>query len=220
MIYIYDILLNFNESFYEFYEWEKQDNILHIKRIPVFKIKTSMMEDLLSNKISFKENFCKLIENKTEVFDRKIKVLKYTCLFTDTYQVVGVFINDDYTLSKISDLLLDEEEDTINISSRCHFLEIEYNIIESKVINLFFTRKEITIKKEIENELKKIYKEKDNLKLKYLYFEYFNKLENDIEKMYQDLIYSLKDQVTNKHFKLYELLSLCNGKKSISNLTN
>ena len=47
MIYIYDILLNLNNDFYEFYEWEKNDNIFHIKKIPIFLVDTNFMEDLL-----------------------------------------------------------------------------------------------------------------------------------------------------------------------------
>ena len=38
MKYIYDIELNFNNKYYEFYEWEKKDNITHINKIPYYKI--------------------------------------------------------------------------------------------------------------------------------------------------------------------------------------
>ena len=38
MTYIYDILLNFNEEYYEFYDWNKEDTIVHIKKIPIYKI--------------------------------------------------------------------------------------------------------------------------------------------------------------------------------------
>ena len=40
MIYIYDILLNFNNEFYEFYEWEKSDLLFHIKKFLFIKSKT------------------------------------------------------------------------------------------------------------------------------------------------------------------------------------
>ena len=38
MNYIYDIILNFQERIYDFYEWNKTDVITHIRKIPVFKI--------------------------------------------------------------------------------------------------------------------------------------------------------------------------------------
>ena len=33
MKYIYDIILNFNERLYEFYEWKDNDDIEYIKKI-------------------------------------------------------------------------------------------------------------------------------------------------------------------------------------------
>ena len=33
MNYIYDIVLNFNSNNYEFYEWNKNDNIINIRTI-------------------------------------------------------------------------------------------------------------------------------------------------------------------------------------------
>ena len=38
MTYIYDILLNFKEELIEFYDWNKNDNIIHIRKIPLLKI--------------------------------------------------------------------------------------------------------------------------------------------------------------------------------------
>ena len=38
MIYIYDILLNFNTSLIEFFEWEENDLIKYIKKIPIYNL--------------------------------------------------------------------------------------------------------------------------------------------------------------------------------------
>lgn len=32
MVYIYDILLNFNKNLIEYFEWEEKDNIKYIKK--------------------------------------------------------------------------------------------------------------------------------------------------------------------------------------------
>ena len=54
------------------------------------------------------------ILNKTELFDnKKNKTIKSACLFTDTYRIIGVLLNEDGLVTKISDLLLDEAADTI-----------------------------------------------------------------------------------------------------------
>ncbi|MBR3660635.1 MAG: hypothetical protein IKN63_01880 [Bacilli bacterium] len=215
MTYIYDILLNFNDEFYEFYEWEKKDNIYHIKKIPVFKVDTLFMENLLENKIEISNDFLNIINNKTEVFEgKKIKLLKYSCLFTDSYKVVGINIEDNSI--KLSDLLLDEALDTLEITKRLQVINISYNIIKEKNISYFETRNELKIKNSLLIEFNNIYKNKDDNKLKYLYFEYFNKSIDDIDLIYIDLINSLQE-INSRHLKLFELLKLCN--KRIRNLT-
>lgn len=224
MIYIYDILLNFNEDFYEFYEWEKGDYLYHIKKIPIFKVETSFMELLFSKKIKLEEGFVKSLSSKVELFGtKKNKSLNHSCLFTDGYKVIGVMINDSFEISQISDLLLDEATDAINISSRCNMLSLEYTIIGSRKNNFFLTRKEKKIKLYLEEELKKIHKNKENSKLAYLYFEYFNKEMDDIELAYKELYHTLKTVITEKHEKLYELLHLKeegeDNKQNLKNLT-
>ena len=120
MIYIYDILLNFNNNFYEFYEWEKNDYIYHVKKIPLFKTNTSFMELLLNKKIKMSEEFANLISCKVDLFgSKKNKLLKYACLLTDGYKVIGIELNENFEISRVSDLLLDEANDTIELSSRC-----------------------------------------------------------------------------------------------------
>lgn len=218
MIYIYDILLNFNNEFYEFFEWEKNDNIIHCKKIPIFKVKTSFIEDLLSKEIKLNSSFANLIYNKTEIYDnKKVKTIKYCSLVTDGYKVLGILLDNDYKVIKLSDLLIDEADDCLGISIRCNNIEIEYNILSNLKINYFLTRKEKNIKKYLLEEIEKIYCNKEILKLKYLYFEYFNKNEDNIDLIYKELISSLKE-INKNHFKLFELVKLSN--KYISNLTN
>ena len=38
MNYIYDIVLNFNKEYYSFYEWNRKDNIINVKKIPLFLV--------------------------------------------------------------------------------------------------------------------------------------------------------------------------------------
>ena len=39
MEYIYDIVLNFNDCYYEFYEWNSKDKIINVKKIKAWKKK-------------------------------------------------------------------------------------------------------------------------------------------------------------------------------------
>ncbi len=213
MIFIYDILLNFNNDLYEFYEWNKNDIILHIKRIPLIKVNTELIYDLVNKKIKINDSLLNLIYNKTELFNRKNKYIKYSCLLSDGYKVIGILMSDNGEVMKISDLLLDESIETINISNKCNLVNIAYNIIDNKNVDNFLTRKELCIKKYLLKEFNNIYKENNFNKLKYLYFEYFNKTSDDIDIVYEDLIKSLTD-INSNHIRIYNLLNMT------SNLTN
>ncbi len=213
MIYIYDILLNFNNDFIEFYEWEKNDNILHIKKIPVIKVEARVLEEILNKKVQIEDPIVMEILNKTEVFDnKKVKTIKYACILTDTYRTVAILLNDNYVISKVSDLLLDEAYDTIDISKRCNFRDIAYNILGVKRNYTFLTREETKIKKYLTTEIKNAYKEQDKTKLSYLYFEFFDKNSSDIDKIFSDLMLSLSEEVNEKHRRLYELVKLASTK--------
>ncbi len=220
MTYIYDILLNFNDEFLEFFEWEKGDLIYHVKKIPIFKTNTKFMELIFSKKIKLKDYFGKAIANKTELFgSRKNIELKYSFLITDGYKVIGILLDKDYNIFKISDLLLDEADDAINIANSCKEIEFEYDIVGTRKKNDLLTRREIKIKNYLETNLKAIYKAKEVDKLKYLYFEYFNKNIDSIDEIYKELINTLKNEVNDKHIKLSEFIHLMENSKSAPNLT-
>ena len=60
----------------------------------------------------------------------------------------------------------------------------------------------------MELELKKINKENDLEKLKYLYFEFFNKNPTDDLNIYKELLKTINTNLTTNHLKLYKLLKL------------
>ena len=209
MIYIYDIILNFNQEFYEFYEWEKKDNLFLVKKIPLYKVETKVLDDLLTKKIKFDDPIVLEINNKCEVIDhKKTKKIKYAALFTDSYRVVALNLNDKFEISKISDLLLDEAYNILNISKRCNLVFPAYNIIGSNKNEYFLTRNELKIKKYLLTELKKINLEHDKEKLRYLYFEYFNKTPSNDINIYDELLNSITLDMNKEQLRLYELLKL------------
>ena len=103
-------------------------------------------------------------------------------------------------------MLLDEAEDTLNIAKRCKTIDIEYNII-SHNNNYFYTRSEREIKSYLTDEINTDYSNKDYSKLRYLYFEYYNKSIDDINTIYKQLIESL-EIINNNHKRIYELLNM------------
>ena len=71
MTYIYDIVLNFNTLFYEFFEWEDKDKITIIKKIPVIKVDSSLLDDLFNKKIIMTDDFLTEINSKCEIIENK-----------------------------------------------------------------------------------------------------------------------------------------------------
>ena len=43
MNYTYDILANFNETYYEFFEWNNKDELTHIKKLPIIKVDKNVL---------------------------------------------------------------------------------------------------------------------------------------------------------------------------------
>ena len=70
MNYIYDIFLNFNDILYDIYEWNRNDNIIHIRKIPLFKVDKKIMSDFITKKIELSSEFLAKIFKKTEVFSK------------------------------------------------------------------------------------------------------------------------------------------------------
>ena len=52
MIYTYDILLNWTKNLHliEFFEWNLEDDLEHIKKIPIFRVSDKVIKDLLTSK--------------------------------------------------------------------------------------------------------------------------------------------------------------------------
>ena len=214
MTYIYDVILNFNNELYEFYEWNKDDLIYHIKKIYLIKVNTKTYNDFLNKKIHIKGDFLLNIFHKCQYYDNKeVKEIPYALLITDGYRLMGVIFDNDGNIIKYSSLLLDEEEDVLDISNHLGIVKLDYEI-KGDINTNSLTRFEKKLIKYIKKDLMISYKEKDLSKLKYLYYEYFNKDCNDIDKIFQDLINELNN-LNEKHYNLYQLIKLSYSGKSV-----
>ena len=190
MNYIYDIVLNFNEQIYDFYEWNKSDILTHIRKIPLFRINSKDLYNIENNNVKFTDELFNKINNKTEIFSgRTVKNID-SCLFSDGTSVLALkFKNNKYYYSK---LILEEEMEIIEVSTRMREITIDYKIISER-IKSFKTRKELEIENYVKKELNILEKNNEVEKLKYLFFECFGKKDYDIKKLYNesDKIYSI-----------------------------
>lgn len=172
MNYIYDIYVNFQKYCYDFYEWNRNDNIIHIKKIPVFKISEPVFRNIIKNENKIDLQFLESIKNKTELFNFKYKIT--ACLLTDGKDIIAVQSNQNGIIIKKSFLLLEEEFDILK--SIENIPTITFIIERIKVGNAhFITRNERERNKYILRNISNM----EDSKLFYLYYECFNTKENN-----------------------------------------
>lgn len=218
MSYVYDIVLNFNNDYYEFYEWKNIDSIYHIKRINLVMVDSKTYNDIYDNVVVFNKEFLLSIDNKCEYYtNRKIEVIPYAFLLTDSYRVMGVILNKLGKPIKYSSLLLEDEEEILDLCKKLGTIKLDYKIIKKKDKSEFLTRNEKSIIKFISKDLLSDYKKRNINKLKYLYYEYFNKTSDNIDLIYEELSKELLKTINEKHYELYNLIKLSYGRKNVLN---
>ena len=218
MIYIYDILLNWNaeNEMYDFYDWELSDNIEHIKKIPLFLIETTTLIDICNSVFKVDRDFLARIKNLTERYrNKRIEKIGYGTVFTDGKAAVAVEFNSIGLVIHKSHLLLDEEDEVISISGKISMFELKYNVEAIIKKNPYLTRNDEIIRKFLKKEIMEAYKKKDINKLRYLYIEYFGEISdtNSVDDSYMDLINTLKTNINDRHNDIYNLLKLASSKK-------
>ena len=204
MSYYYDVLLNFQDNYCMFYEWDKDDNIEFIKKIPLFHISQKEFLDLFINKIKINKDFLNKIENKTKL---KEDYLKYTAIFSDGKNSIALEFNDDGLVINKSSLLLEDELNINEFMYNIELVNLDYNIINKE---LFYkdTRQELKIKNILKLEINNMYENKDYSKIKYIYLEWFNELNDNYDNMYKQMLNKLDNKLTNKEYEIYELIKI------------
>ena len=203
---IYDVLLNFNEELIEYFEWEDNDNVKYIKRVSLFKVNTSFLNDIVNYETVLDNSFV----NKIPKYDIGGTLENgHVCLFTDGDIAIGVFIMDNKPIL-FSRLLLDEEFEVLEVSLSLEVLNISYTKLNMKnKSNSFLTRSERSFKENLSRKLDDLYKNKSYEELIYLYYEYTNSENRNISYIYNFLKNSLND-FNEKHFKLLDIVSMVN----------
>ena len=208
MNFIYDIVLNFNKDYYNFFEWCKKDNIINIKKIPIFLINNDTFLMLKYDHVTVDLSFIDSIRDKTLTYTRhKIGI---SCLVSNGKEVMGLLFSENGNLIKRSSLLLDEEEEALDEISGDEETSIKIVKI-SKGKNITINR----IEKEKRDFLIKYINREDNeVNLKYLYYDYFEKDESDIKNIKDALIKEIKNKWNKKLDVFYETVKMFNKIKN------
>ncbi len=218
MIYIYDILLNWTDTdkIYEFFEWQPNDMIEHVKKMPLLKIAGETLSHFMNDVVKVERSFLEKIDQKSEIFcQKKTECIAFACLLTDGKRVVAVEFDDDGRSIYRSHLLLDEEVEILEISERLNEQEVPYHIVDHYEEVFYLTRQEEMMKRYLLRELKNTYQHKNYQKLHYLYSEYFDDDIQDPQEMYQKFLESIQKEFNEKHQRIYELLKLSHTKKQV-----
>jgi len=191
MDYIYDIVLNFHETYYDFYEWHPKDKIINIKRIPIYKVSNNDYINLRNNNTTIDKN---TLPKQNKMF-----------LVTSGIEVLGLLIDDNGKVLKKSSLLFDESDEILEDKDSIKLINLKYKI--NKKNNIIHQSRIIKEKiKYINNYLHNIDKLKDKYILKYLYYDLYNIEEDNIDKIYNDLLELSKDNIN----KIYDSIKKIN----------
>ena len=202
MNYIYDIVLNYQNYYYQFYEWKRKDKIKNIYKIPIYRVSDKDILILKNNNVKVDKIFI----NKVKEANKKYK--KNMCLVSNTKITIGLLFDDNGVLLKRSSLIFDEEEEANDISKDLNQIKINYleNKETLKKDNLRFI---IERKEKIKNLIDKT----NNLSvLRYLFYEYYHKENNDINKIKKTLKKEIENNWNKNINKLYNLTKILEKK--------
>lgn len=210
MNYIYDILVNMKENLYDFYDWDKNDDISHLRKIPLFRVDNKTYNDLINCKVKVSKDFLTKIFNKTEEFkNKKINFIKYESLFSNGLDSICIKFNDDGISNSKSKLIINENEEVLEVSEKIEEEKIKYSVIKKEQNSELRTRNDIKIEKYINKELNT-----NNIeKLKYLFYECFNEKEENREIIIKKINKSLINNWDYMSSKIYDFFKLSSVKK-------
>lgn len=214
MIYVYDLLLNFQDTgrLVEFFEWSDQDVLEHIKKIPLFRINSIDMDNICYGTVKFDSTFLEKIKFKTLLYKKK-KAITYAALFCDLNRAVAVEISKQGEVIAKSCLLLDEEEDVIDNSQDLEVFDVSYKVLKREDNFTFLTRSEEFQQRYLYQELKSLFEQRDVDKLTYLYEEVFGHDDSLFDYKYERLIEGVSKSFDRRYQNLYEVVRLSYSKK-------
>lgn len=199
----YDILVNYQKIAYEFYDWNKTDDVKHIKVIPTFKVSDKCLQDFYNYDLMVDRTFLDMIKDKTELFIKGLTVKEpYACVLFSSYSALSFKFDKQGNVIGKSNLLFDEADDIITTFYSLEETKINYKVTNMEKLNSFYTRYESKMIDDLINYLKQIQKNSNDYETKYIYFECFNKEIDSSKKAYEKLF----DSVNKLDFKVIEKL--------------
>ena len=191
---------------YEFYEWEEKDNVEFIKKIPLFRVTTECLKDNLKYQTKFDSSLVEQIKEKTIVKGSAENNLN-TFILSDTKNALALEVNEEGRVVSRSKLLPSDELNLSEVMFTMKESTLHYEKLE-KYQNSKTLRKIREIKKLIQHEIDTLYEEKNESKLKYLYYEWMNRNDNNIDTIYKEMTSSLQKGYDENLKRVYDFIKL------------
>lgn len=204
--YYYDITLNFDmENIWEFYEWEEDDCFSYIKKIPLYRVSFETLKDFMTYSIKVDESFVLKNAHQTEIKGKDEIYASF--LISDTKNSLAVMLNEEGNVIALSKTLVEDDNNINEFMYTITEVKIPYQKLEKRKIRKSL-RQEEKVKNLILVELNTLLSEQKKEKLKYLYYEWFLKEEEDIHEMYAEMVEQLKKPINETLSRIYYLIRL------------
>lgn len=204
MNYIYDVLANFNDCYYDFYDWNNNDNIIHIKKLPVLRVNSDFFKKVKCHDVLVDNCLLEKIYRKTDFFNISKNRYNYVCCLCDGRGALIINFDSKGAILGRSSMLIDEENEVIDISECSELFDYNVKVIKECSHDVFKTRKELSINQLFFDELKCM----SDDKLRYLYFECFNEREIDIKKIVDRFVDEVSNNFNSIYSKIYSFLKM------------
>lgn len=205
MHYYYDLLVNLDETPWEFYEWDKRDTIIPIKKIPIIRIKEQDFLKIYCYEGQIEEEWIKIYQKKTIL---KGNVQNPTMLLiSSTKNSLVLEIANDGKIINRSKLLIEDENNANELATTLKEISIPFKKTKQIKKRTEF-RQALEEKKLIKIELKTLKEKENTSKCAYLYYEWFGKLETDLDKMIEKCSQELKKTYSLKFHEIASLIRL------------
>ena len=205
MTYIYDVTLNFNEVLYDFFEWNNSDNLIHVKKIPIFKVSNDTFLNVLTYEVQLSDEILYKIKDKTDTYGKKTKSFT-SCLIRNEDNIIALKFDDNGISKQVSSIIIEEELDILEIRVSMT-KSFEYKTLNKRKF-LTSTRYDSLNRTYLQKQINSLNIDNDREKIKYLYFEYFGKYINDektaLNKLKKEII---KDNYNNNLKDFFKLSS-------------
>lgn len=203
MTYIYDVTLNFNDILYDFFEWNNNDNLIHVRKIPIFKVSNDIFLDMLMHEVQISDDILNKIKDKTDTYGKKTKSFT-SCLVRCEDNIIALKFDDNGISKQVSSIIIEEELDILEIRVSMT-KSFEYKTLNKRKF-LTSTRYDSVNRTYLQKQINSLNINNDREKIKYLYFEYFGKYINDektaLNKLKKEIIKDNYNNNLNDFFKL------------------